>query len=1027
VSLGFDHPERLAAALLVIPFTWVGLRWFAAMAPLRRLSAVVFRTVLVAILAGMLAGVSTIRATDRVAVIGVIDISGSVRRFGDAGRTPDGRRIDPIEAARRFFETAEKHRRPDDLMGLVVFDGRSIAVATPSPGGVTDRAIDVPMAEGTDIAGALRNAAALIPPDAAGRLVLVSDGVETFGEAERAARELSARPMGDSGRVGIPVDVVPVTYAVTGETGIVSMDAPPRAAAGAVVNVRIVLNSTDGSAGTLYLLREGEPVDINGDLPGVGRRLSLGPGSHVEVVSVRLDQSRIHRFRAVYEPDSIDDGRGGTVASGDTLSENNSGEAFTVTPGRGTVLILRGAPEEGSTGTLGQTLRAAGVDVTEASPEGLPRDLLAMQAYDLVILQDVSAESLTDEGQLLLSSFVRELGGGLVMVGGPDSFGAGGWLGSVLEPLIPVKMDLPEKLIQPDAAIMLVLDVSGSMGRTVMGTSSTQQEIANEAAARAVQSLERRDLVGVIAFSDKHWVVCPLRENRDPEAAGAKIRALAPGGGTNIGPALEEAGRQLAGVKASVRHVIVVSDGVSMGRDSLPRIARDLHERHGITVSTISVGDQADDRMMESMALRGGGTFYPVSNPSLLPRFFLKAVRVVRSPLVREAPFDPVVMPTPSPLTAGIENPPKLGGLNLTQWRPEATIVRAMAASTGEPLLAHWQVELGQVAAFTSDADRWAAPWIESGWTGYARLWTQVARAMSRPAGGGRFDLATELDGDRMVVRLDASGLDGRPLDLLTVPTTVYTPSGRTMELTLVQTAPGVYEGRADARESGSYIAVAKPRLGSQRLTPAIGGASVASGVEYRALRSNEALLRRIAEATGGRVLSLGSADSMDLFDRTGVTPSVSRAPLWRSLMIWALLVLMLDVGTRRIAWDRFVSRRFGLGLGASAADAVRDRGEQAARSVERLRRGARLSMWTSGEPLGDADARLLAAREADRRSSQRLAALRSMRDDQEAEPETDRDAANDRADPGTSGLLAAKRRARERFDRAPGGGEDPT
>jgi hypothetical protein len=368
-------------------------------------------------------------------------------------------------------------------------------------------------------------------------------------------------------------------------------------------------------------------------------------------------------------------------------------------------------------------------------------------------------------------------------------------------------------------------------------------------------------------------------------------------------------------------------------------------------------------------------------------------------------------------MTAGIVTPPLLNGVNLTQWRPEPTIVRAMQTPQGEPLLASWQVELGQVAAFTSDADRWAAPW--QGWEGYARLWTQIVRAVSRSAEDGRLELATEVVGDRLRVRLEAAGRDGRPLDLLSVPVTLYAPSGETRELWLSQTGPGLYEAAAEARESGTYVTVAKPRLGTMRLTPVVAGTSLASGIEYRVLRSDDALLRRMAEGSGGRVLNLADMEAAaQVFERQGVAATTARTPLWDTLLVWTLGMLLLDVGTRRVAWDRLVSRRFGLGLKEAATEAVRDRGAAAARAVERLRGGVRAEWPTTKGSLGDDDAKRLAAREADRRAQQRLAALRAMREEA-ARPEAKAEPAKPEAE-ASSGLLAAKRRAKERF-----GGEE--
>jgi hypothetical protein len=442
---------------------------------------------------------------------------------------------------------------------------------------------------------------------------------------------------------------------------------------------------------------------------------------------------------------------------------------------------------------------------------------------------------------------------------------------------------------------------------------------------------------------------------------------------------------------------------------------------------------------MGEMASRGDGRFYAVSNPSLLPRFFLKAVRVIRTPLIRQGLFDPVITPAPSPLTLGLSDPPPLRGLVLTQRRPEPTITYAMQAPSGEPLLAHWTVELGQVAAFTSDAHggpgAWADRWID--WPGYRQMWTQAARTLSRATSRERLELTTQIESDRLHLRLEAAGEDGRPLDLLAVPATLRTPSGGQLGVSLAQTGPGVYEASAPASEGGNYIAILTPTLAGKRLSPVIGGASLAFGAEFRTLQTDTALLESIARETGGRVLAFDPSTATSLFDRSNLKPTLARTPLWRPLLFWTLLVLMLDIATRRIAWDRFVSRQFGAGLKEAAAEAVTDRSAQAQRAVTRLREAPRRPAAHPTTALSAADADRLAEEAALRRQRERLAALQAARaarraaagespipdvepQEQAARPRPARPASKPTepaADPPAGDLHAAKRRARERFE----------
>lgn len=1021
MDLRLSEPLWLLVLVLAAPTVWAGLRWLQAMSRLRAWSAISARALLLALIALMLAGAASVRRTDRLGVVIVVDASESVRRFA---MVPDGRggSRPALEVVSEWIARAAAARGPDDLLGVVSFDGRSIALAAPAARTPGEVGFDVSLSEGTDLEGALRFARALIPPGASGRIVLVSDGVETTGDAVRAAEELAG------GVAPTPVDVVPLAYSVQREAMVESVDAPPSAPEGATVTVRVTLRAESATRGTLRLLREGRELDVNGAEEGSGRRIEFGPGRRVELFQVRLDDGRVHRFEAVFEPDA--DARG--ELAGDTLLANNRAEAFTVTPGKGAALVIDGVSDgdpSGAGSILAGTLRRAGIDVDVVAPGLAPGDLLALQAYDLVMLQNVAAEDLTPAAHALLADYVEELGGGLVMIGGPDSFGAGGWKGSALEPILPVNLDLPEQLITPSAAIVIVLDSSGSMGQRVLGGTRTQQQIANEGAALALRSLDQQDLVGVIAFANSWKDVVPLGKNDDVEGATRRVLAIAPSGGTNLYPALAEAGRRLLEVDAQVKHVIVLSDGVAQGDPaSGPAIALRMRES-GITVSTIAVGDGADTATLADIAYEGGGEFYRVVDPNVLPRIFLKETRVVRRPLIRESPFTPINLGSGSPLVLGLPSEmPALGGLVLTQRREDPGVVNALGAPGGEPLLAHWNVGLGQVGAFTSDAHRWASAWID--WPGYVQMWTAIARSLSRPSGGQGYDFNAEIDGDELRVRLDATDRDGRPLDLLRVPGTVFGPDGSRRAVQLSQVGPGEYEARVSAPGTGNYVVALTPRLGDQALSPVVGGVSRATGPELRRLRSDIGALQRIADVTGGRALDLADPENAGLFDREGVRPSEASSPLWRLLLVWAIVVTLLDVGTRRVAWDRLITREAAAEL-ARIAGSLRGRGDAAASSVGALRRAregaARRQEAEAPGPPGRGKGPIPVSQgptEAERRRAIRAAMRDATQRAQGTKPGA-APAGGPEEEARTSSLLAAKRRAQGRYGEE-GAGEPP-
>jgi hypothetical protein len=212
---------------------------------------------------------------------------------------------------------------------------------------------------------------------------------------------------------------------------------------------------------------------------------------------------------------------------------------------------------------------------------------------------------------------------------------------------------------------------------------------------------------------------------------------------------------------------------------------------------------------------------------------------------------------------------------------------------------------------------------------------------------------------------------------------------------------------------------------------PVLGGASVGAGAEYARLEPDTRRLEQIAEATGGRVLSWADAPTARLFDRSSVAPRRALSALWPALLWWTLLVFLMDVGTRRIAWDRLVSKRFGADWRAAAAEAVRDRSREAAATVGGLtaRRGQRPAGPSVTLDAAEETRRQRAARQETERV--RLQSIRDQMNEPRpgpTRPAEPRDAGPRPTEPRPAdtlpdaptdageGLLAAKRRARERY-----------
>ncbi|HZW08111.1 MAG TPA: hypothetical protein VFF65_13395, partial [Phycisphaerales bacterium] len=511
MSVRIEDPVWLWLLAAALPIAVVAMVAFTAMARLRRWSAITARVVLVGILAAALAGASSVRRVDRAALIVAVDTSGSVRAFvPPVPGTPAEATAEPaptlpvLDAVRTRLWTAATRDAaalgPDDTLTIFTFDTSPRALQAPTrlaapPAEARQRPFAPGPIEGSDLAAAIRTAAASIPPDADSRILLISDGIvqapqngsrsagtSAPGQTPAAAALAAARAAFNA--TGTPIDVLPLRFDRPREVIVESLDAPTRVSSDqAPIPLTLTITSMADTpvAGTLRLQQEGRPVP----LPPEVESLTLQPGRNILTLSVPLSPGRLHRFEATFEPAPPAAG----APAADTVAANNRAVAFTASPGAGRILIVDGTGVEGAPPHAAQPLTAAltgaRLSATTLAPSAFDAasDLLSLQAFDLVVLVDVPADALSAAAQQSLARYVSDTGGGLLMVGGPppmaNSFGAGGWKGTPIEPILPVTLDLPDRLVMPSTAVVIILDSSGSMAHRVMGSSATQQQIAN--------------------------------------------------------------------------------------------------------------------------------------------------------------------------------------------------------------------------------------------------------------------------------------------------------------------------------------------------------------------------------------------------------------------------------------------------------------------------------------------------------------------------------------------------------------------
>ena len=457
----FDHPTALLLLFLIVPFMLIGMKAVQGMGSFRRRLILGFRAILIVCLAVALADPKVVLPTDKLTTLYVVDVSASVRQFAQ----PSTENISQLAEMRTWIDNTSEDRPPLDRVGVVAFQDKPKLVHMHTVGPLNDLVLEGTGASGTNISDALQLASGLLPPDTLGRLVLLSDGNETAGDALSVAHSIVANS-------DLRIDVVPLRYAIKGETYVASLEAPAIARPGQTIALRVVIESADPMTGQLVLSNGGQRVDLNEDPQQFGLPIEVPAGRSVHVISAAIAPTPINRFEISFLPDGPD-----------LVTANNTASTVVATPTRGRMLIVA------QDVVLQNTLDFADLPVMTIPPDRLTTDLLLLQTYDLIVLDNIPASAISLLQQERLRTYVEEFGGGLLMIGGRLSFGPGGWNNTPLEALLPVELDPPAELRRSTGALVLVLDKSGSMKRPVGGALASQQQVANESAALAIETV----------------------------------------------------------------------------------------------------------------------------------------------------------------------------------------------------------------------------------------------------------------------------------------------------------------------------------------------------------------------------------------------------------------------------------------------------------------------------------------------------------------------------------------------------------
>ena len=766
------------------------------------------------------------------------------------------------ERAYRFVSEAVRHLKSGDRHEVIVFGEEAVVDQPLSNRTAVDRPKVAVSGRGTNIFQAIQLALATVTPGHANRIVMLTDGRQNAGNALAGAQAAKD--------AGADIFYVPAPVTFTQEVVAESMLLPQEVKYGEPFQAKVVAWSLKDTQGRLSLFRNGEFLG--------SQIVHFTAGKNVFAYRQALDQSGIHVYQAALDVD------------GDTIEDNNRAVGTVVVRGRPQVLLAD--RDRSHAASLAAALRSQNIEVTVVDPPGIPKDIAGLQKYDGVVLSNVSSLKLTRPQMAQIRDYVRDHGGGLMMIGGEESFGLGGYYRTPIEEALPVTMEVKQKVEIPSLAVVLSIDRSGSMAMST-DEKVTKLDLAKEAAHLVVDLLDERNEVGVMSWDTEFIWDSPMRGARDKGAIHHAIATIKAGGGTDGYPALKESYQVLFDRPALLKHVIFLSDGQMTRGDFaglLRRMAKDK-----ITVSTVAIGKDADVQLMVDIAKWGKGRFYYTEDSQTIPRIFTLETQLASKASLVEQPFKPQLTAPNHEAMQDInwKAVPPLGGYVATSIKQNAELV--LMSHQEDPVLATWRYGLGRAAAFTSDAKaKWGVLWLR--WADFNKFWAQLTRWTLRS--GSRSDTTaivqrTDQTGEVVVDAVDGKG---EFINFLDSQIGVVSPNRERTVVDLEQIGPGRYRGRFPAPQEGVYLVGMAQRKQERVVGSQLAGLVVPYAQELRDLGVDETVLRELAELTGGTALQ----DPQDAFLKQRRRSRIA-VDMWPWLVGFVALMMVPDIALRRV------------------------------------------------------------------------------------------------------------------------------
>ncbi len=188
---------------------------------------------------------------------------------------------------------------------------------------------------------------------------------------------------------------------------------------------------------------------------------------------------------------------------------------------------------------------------------------------------------------------------------------------------------------RPDLNLAMVLDRSGSMA------DRGKMAYARDAAMIVVDKMHTSDVLAVVEYDDMINVLWPASRVEARELIKRRIAELTPRGSTNLCGGLMKGADEALRYRddSDINRVILLSDGLANQGVTDPReicrLVREAKQR-GITVSTMGLGLDYNEDLMQGIAEHGGGNYYYIEHPNQMGRIFARELNTLFTTVARD-------------------------------------------------------------------------------------------------------------------------------------------------------------------------------------------------------------------------------------------------------------------------------------------------------------------------------------------------------------------------------------------------------